>query len=373
MGLWEFLGVPATQRQRVEFYQLSAEQLAEGAAPCMLQEGLRGCSRGPVGYGVPSSLQHELVHAALDGVGLPPPLFSEGIAVAVTCSPEPGLQLGTPSGDWRARLRDDVHTGFASLLVTHLLDEFGPEAFLQLYGRVPYDAPDSEVAETFRAIYGESLDDVWSAALDSARSCLALTACQTRIAQDETVQVGRGCDSQLAYRLPSETAQVAVDGPGMLWRTCEQAAPSGLPSLTPNNPVWFSPAGGSYAVEYDDVWPATVLSVTPTPGVLTGSCSETRPILVTSEFAQRAVLAPQVSPFYVELQADDPLAMVWHEYSGATNQSYSWNVETCLGCEAGQGSDCGPSGTAQQGRIWMKVTWNAPFVREIFAVEFRPL
>jgi len=372
VDLWEFLEVPTVLRGRAEFYQLTAQELAEGASPCALQEGLLGCSLGAVGYGVPSSLQHELVHAALNGVGLPPPLFSEGLAVAVTCAPDPGLTLGVPRGDWRTYLNDVKHTGFASLLVTHLLDEHGPAPLLQLYASTPYEASESEVAQSFLSAYGTSLDDAWDSALQAARSCLALTACQARVL-DGTALLGRGCDSQLGYRLPRFPAQVAVTGPGMLLRACQNHAPSGFPSLTPAAPVWLSPSDGEYAVQYDDDWPRTELAVTPVAGALTSSCSETMPIAATGAFAQRALLTPQAAPLFVELQADDPIAMVGREYSGSSNLSYSWNVETCLGCEAGQGVDCEPAGTEHQGRFWMKFTWGEPFVPEVFAVELHPL
>jgi hypothetical protein len=60
---------------------MNADELADGASPCPALEGLLGCTRESVGYGVPSSLQHELVHAALHGTGLPPPLFGSAKAL----------------------------------------------------------------------------------------------------------------------------------------------------------------------------------------------------------------------------------------------------------------------------------------------------
>jgi hypothetical protein len=82
--------------------------------------------------------------------------------------------------------------------VSYLLDVYGPERFLQLYASTPYAAAESEVAQTFFAVYGEPLDAVWSEALQSGRLCLALPTCQAPVVMNETVLLGRGCNSALS-------------------------------------------------------------------------------------------------------------------------------------------------------------------------------
>jgi hypothetical protein len=114
---------------------------------------------------------HELVHAYLWPTGRPPTVLVEGAAVALSCTsadyaaPKPAYitwdQLASvptaeayPAGAW---------------LVGYLLDQFGPQRFLALYGALRQDADAATMDAVVRSLYGQGLSDIWNAALSESQ------------------------------------------------------------------------------------------------------------------------------------------------------------------------------------------------------------
>jgi hypothetical protein len=108
--------------------------------------------------------RHELIHAYLAPYGLPPRLFSEGAAVALSCQPYP-----RPTGSWRDALTADRLSpqlyGAGGWLVGYLMRMFRKTWFVNLYGSLQINATADEIDAVFQRIYKMPLDDVWAAAI----------------------------------------------------------------------------------------------------------------------------------------------------------------------------------------------------------------
>lgn len=178
--------------ERVEIYQFASVADFEASGACAPRPGLEGCAHETVTFTTPEATEHELAHALFRPAGLPPPLFGEGAAVAVSCRANPELMLAFAARDWRSYLADDNRTGWASRWATYLIDEYGPEAFLELYGALPYSATAERVEREFRRVYAEDIDDVWSRMLtaSTSRSCMALQACNGEALSEKPAALG---------------------------------------------------------------------------------------------------------------------------------------------------------------------------------------
>src|SRR5437764_14940218 len=126
-----------------------------GASAC----GRNGSVNSPVGFD-----RHELIHAYLAPYGLPPRLFIEGAAVALSCQHYP-----RPTGSWRDALKADRFSrqlyGAGGWLVGYLMRMFRKTWFGNLYGSLQINATEDEIDAVFRRIYNMSLDDVWASAI----------------------------------------------------------------------------------------------------------------------------------------------------------------------------------------------------------------
>ena len=116
---------------------------------------------------------HELVHAYLRPTGYPPALLLEGAAVALSCA---SWRRPQPAMSWREafdlstsgpRANDVYNAG--GWLAGHLLATRGARAFVDLYRDADAGQTADQFAATFARIYGESLDDVWTAMIAAGR------------------------------------------------------------------------------------------------------------------------------------------------------------------------------------------------------------
>jgi hypothetical protein len=126
-----------------------------------------GCSRGTVAFGRGVPLEHELVHAALDGaVGDGDRVLGEGIAEAW------GSFLSTAppfEGDISEMLRDSsgrLETRFygrAGHFVSFLLGEFGTAAIMEVMAMTKPDATEQQLDSAFLSVFGTDIDGIVSA------------------------------------------------------------------------------------------------------------------------------------------------------------------------------------------------------------------
>ncbi len=129
---------------------------------------ITACARGPGNPSVYTNLpidHHELLHAYMFGIGVPPPILREGIAQGVSCSPA-GPSVMPPLPDWRttatlsATEQPDVYAAGLALFV-YLTRTHGIDRFVEYYG----SARDTRSADVFRqefeAFWDISLDTAW--------------------------------------------------------------------------------------------------------------------------------------------------------------------------------------------------------------------
>ena len=110
---------------------------------CRLREGAAGCARGRSVSSTVGLDTYTLVHAYLAGVGDPPPILIEGVAVVVSCEAD-YYATPKPTQTWAELATvtfgaSDTVTVYATgaWLVGYLLDAFGPQPFLTLYRTLP--------------------------------------------------------------------------------------------------------------------------------------------------------------------------------------------------------------------------------------------
>ena len=129
--------------------------------------------------------------------------------MALSCSPREGTLIDLPSTEsWRDLLSTPSNRQGAEL-VTHLLKEYPPEKFRDLYDTLDRGAGANDVAATFLTLYGTSLDAVWTQLQgDPNRTyCFSLWACQGPVSEPGFHELGATCGSaRSALRLADATA-----------------------------------------------------------------------------------------------------------------------------------------------------------------------
>jgi hypothetical protein len=129
---------------------------------------------------------HELVHVVLRELA-PPAIaaFTEGIAEALgTPSPywppsTPRLPLTSYAAKTSVAIQESGELVSAGFLSTFLLDEFGPQVYLDLYRSLPRDSTVEDVDARMREHLGASLDELDERFVDpsEARCMVALAHC----------------------------------------------------------------------------------------------------------------------------------------------------------------------------------------------------
>jgi hypothetical protein len=322
--------------RKVDYYKFS--DVADFSANAACPPGSGACTRDNV-IRSPDVLQHhELIHAYLAPLGLPPAFFTEGVAVALACGhawtvgAKPWREvIALPFGDDRVFVEGPWFVGY-------LLHQYGPEAFLQLYGALDFRSASNEgIAATFQAVYPQALDEAWEAARASGPTvrCQFLWECSgAALPSDGTIEpIGRACDGGDQFRtitLDSER-DVVVNRGGYLGypaASCERATAVGSEDASPNNLIGhFSP--GVYFVGRFDI-PITVgARVAPAPALST-ECSSSQPLSLSSvEFAHEhfeVAFPNDGSPWFLKLRSDRVRTLC-----GGSSQDI--RVERCLGCD----------------------------------------
>lgn len=136
------------------------------AVPCASDDGAQavGCARGTVVHTTSPLHHHELIHAYLAAVGVPPPLVSEGIAEGVACdrSAVPAnVEVGWDRVIAEPALnRNAVHTAGMALFV-YLTRTFGVDRFVAFYAATGDTHDPGAFAAHFQSFWGVSIDDAW--------------------------------------------------------------------------------------------------------------------------------------------------------------------------------------------------------------------
>lgn len=141
-----------------KFFWLNDEDYAESTCP----QFTNGCARLRSDYAYSRSipLPHEVVHLELSH-SKPPDFLREGAAEVFGSAGE--LKSLTEPVEVEALFEpflDPETYAEAGKFSRYLLDEFGDDAYFELYRKVPRDARRARVDEVMRDVLGVSLDDV---------------------------------------------------------------------------------------------------------------------------------------------------------------------------------------------------------------------
>jgi hypothetical protein len=165
-----YLGFAWPHGRKVDYYKFrdKSDYLSNSRCP----EGSESCAHDSAVMSPHVLRDHELIHAYLAPLGLPPAFFVEGAAVILACDHVFALQDFKP---WQEVVAEPYGVKFGRAyyegpwFIGYLLDRFGPASFLALYGRLDYRTATADtIAAAFASVYGESLDAVWKASLASS-------------------------------------------------------------------------------------------------------------------------------------------------------------------------------------------------------------
>ena len=221
-----YLGFPWQPDQKVDYYKFIDEADYKANSECPSNSG--SCTRETSIRSWRTLEKHELIHAYLASLGRPPEFFVEGVATALAC-PEPEVPLVEPK-PWQElvtlapsdpSIREYVYGGW---FVGYLLHRYSPDQFLTFYTALnDIGASAAEIATTFEASFGETIDSVWSASLASSYNtrCVNLWKCSgPTLALDSSTQTLAeacdGSDNNRVFQLSEPTdAVVTIGGPFM--------------------------------------------------------------------------------------------------------------------------------------------------------------
>ncbi len=314
-----FLNFPWPAGQKIDYRKFLDADDHDGRAHC----GTELAAACAVGRNVRSPTafdQHELVHTYLFGAGEPPPLFVEGIAVALTCEP-PGIGW-RPTISWDQALpaADRLQLyGTGGTLVAHMLRQYGPEPFMQLYSTLRPDADATDVDEKIRALYGISADEMWQGALVARRpGCFPLWPCShDPIAVDGTaITVGTQCGLDLDYRrvVAPSSANLLVSSTteqrGMRLMTCDDRVPPGAVIAKGTLTTGLGLAqvdAGSYYLDFASR-PSQIGATIPSAPWAGTDCSSLDTLVVPADPAAtlRIVIPPMTRSWFVKLHMAEP-------------------------------------------------------------------
>jgi hypothetical protein len=201
-----YLGFPWPEGRKVDYYKfldeddyLSNAECPQYSGACTVESSIRSYA---------ALQEHELIHAYLAPLGLPPRFFVEAIAMVIACD-DPFSWLGD-TGDnfdpWQSLVTLPASeyqkiSVYGPWFVGYLLNQYGPEQFITLYDRLNDESASAEqIASTFKAVYGETIDAVWNAAIASSVHsfrCVNIWRCNggsAMLLDGSPQSLGQACD-----------------------------------------------------------------------------------------------------------------------------------------------------------------------------------
>ncbi len=253
---------------------------------------------------------HELVHAyTLPNWGRAPSLLEEGVAEALGCS----WLASHLADDWRTILNFDPigqawGIGYASggKLVTHLLTEYDVVTFRELFRRANHPEDADAFAKLFFELYGDDLDEVWSAAMAQPAMCVPLWACSAPAAGTKAFSLGGTCEGSGERLLEHDGSELLVKtrGPGFRPLLCAPpyALGDGVNSLVvggeqnflsrwdvPEAESWLELSPGRYALTHysqERIWDVSEVNLeSPSTSFIGSNCADAKTITLAPDHA----------------------------------------------------------------------------------------
>jgi len=246
--------------------------------------------------------------------------------------------------------RFDVY-GEGPWFIGYLLYRYGPESVLSLYGSLDHETASlDQISATFEALYGESLDTAWNAALASSHRvrCVNLWRCAgATLALDGSPQtLAQTCDATdltRTFQLDAETDVVMASGfpPIRAPVTCDQELPfavSGNQLGAVIDPAVAPMTSGKYFVQGSTEEAATVgVRVLPKKAYAQ-DCTQSEPVdLSAGEFSAEyfdLTIPNGEGAWFIKLRSPNNRS-IWQGQPQA-----SADVEKCIGC--GESLACQP-------------------------------
>lgn len=392
--LWEHYGLRTYERAPVTWYRFSDEDDFERyGRGDVCPESSDACAVDQTIYSRDGLFLHELIHAGWPTSAAPPYLLREGLAIHHSCIPE---QPALRTLDWRELLYEEGSFDLGARFFSHLFASHEPEEVTSWFRSLTPRSDATTVASTFAQVFGESLDEVWSALLASnnVSACSpALFFCEgsdesesVGESESESESVGESEDASLdsifnprGWRQLSPAPSVFSTGGDAFGevQSCEFGADT---SLQVAGSVWnrgnpsevrFFPGDRPYVVgpftEVTSEWGTTESLASEEPGEC-GAATQVDLQTLTSP-ATGWVFAPDQT-VVLELTAVLELTResegtLWLDRSDFRHYKNGespagWVVELCRGCEEGLLTECSETAgwevTAEDaGPLWLRV------------------
>jgi hypothetical protein len=327
----------------IDYYKYADDPDYLAHAPC--PKGSGGCTTGTRIFTNSAFEKHELVHAYLLPTGEPPPLIAEGAAVALACNlaipetPTLGLADALSVVDALADLRI-YQTG--GRLVRYLLDTYGAERFMRLYGQLGWNAGFHDLDAQLRSIYGLGADALWAATLGTPASCPEPYACSrpSLPLDGTTTMVAPICGLYGDYRVLELSADsvLAIASPRrVLISSCDPIPFHSLrmTEIDQGRPqVGLVPLpGGKHLVAFEAVRPATTIATTVSAGPWAGNdCAKVEPVVIAADDNPTvAIWLPVGQPTWlVRLRFQGPRQLSIRQ--GFRSSTASLKVTVCPDC-----------------------------------------
>jgi hypothetical protein len=318
---------------------------------------------------------HELIHAYLAPLGIPPAFFVEGMASVLACRSM--WTLGNPR-PWREVVLlpfSDRFNVYAEgpWFMGYLLHHYGTEPLISLYDRLDHVAVSlDQISSAFESVYGETLDAAWNAALASSHRvrCVNLWQCSgATLALDggrqTLAQACDGTDHTRTFQLDAETDVILSTDLQSVYApvSCDQDLPfavSGNQFGSVTDPAVAPMTPGRYFIQGSTHGAATVGIRALSSKAYSQSCAQTEAVdLSASEFSTAyfdLTIPNDGNSWYVKLHPPSNRS-VWWGHLESSNE-----VEECLSCR--EPSACQPlegvTPPDAYGNVMLRLTSSAP-------------
>jgi hypothetical protein len=353
----------------IHYYKFMTQADFAANSPC--PAGAAACTDRNNVYSYQVFEQHELVHAYLWPFGLPPPVIAEGTAVALVCNravPEtPPLSL-TDAMQVHEALADQRVYDTGARLVRHLLEAYGPEAFLRFYARVRQSTSVDSLDRIMRSVFDVGAEDAWAAALGKPWHCPPSFPCsRDSVALDGApVEVSPTCgfDSEARTFTVVADSEVALQGAAFLSvGSCDPVRFSTIPATRLDSAadqiglVQLPP--GRYYLDIRSWAPTSVQMVAASVPSAGAECAALQPlVLPAGQHPDLRVSVPPGAPeWMVKLRFEEPRLLTLRWPAGTA-------LSVCRDCSS---SLCQPLSVVSPppgGARW-DVSWQGDYVLRI--------